>query len=187
MQCPAELVYQEVILQPEKMVHWNKTVSACQVTTFYLMTYISSLFWLPFGHFASRSCLMVLCAFSSDPPEGWWQYSGIIWCLLRRSRGSCVCKVHQQSKQQASSFFRHFIKSSCGLKACNWTKIDWLIDFSSFRDFVNVRRVERKRDCYLSAGMATDHEAKPPSGRYVRSDRACSRTPCYWSKTIVSV
>lgn len=32
MQCPAELVYQEVILQPEKMVHWNKTVSVCQVT-----------------------------------------------------------------------------------------------------------------------------------------------------------
>ncbi|CAB1341687.1 unnamed protein product [Coregonus sp. 'balchen'] len=31
MQCPAELVYQEVILQPEKMVHWNKTVSGCQI------------------------------------------------------------------------------------------------------------------------------------------------------------
>lgn len=31
MQCPAELVYQEVILQPEKMVQWNKTVSVCQV------------------------------------------------------------------------------------------------------------------------------------------------------------
>lgn len=31
MQCPAELVYQEVILQPEKMVHWNRTVSVCQV------------------------------------------------------------------------------------------------------------------------------------------------------------
>lgn len=31
MQCPAELVYQEVILQPEKMVQWNRTISACQV------------------------------------------------------------------------------------------------------------------------------------------------------------
>lgn len=41
--------------------------------------------------------------------------------------------------------------------------------FSSCRDFVNVRRVERKRDCYLSAGMATDHESRPPSARYVRS------------------
>lgn len=30
--CPAELVYQEVILQPEKMVLWNKTVTACQVS-----------------------------------------------------------------------------------------------------------------------------------------------------------
>lgn len=33
MQCPAELVYQELILQPEKMVHWNRTVSVCQVTS----------------------------------------------------------------------------------------------------------------------------------------------------------
>lgn len=32
MQCSAELVYQEVILQPEKMVLWNRTVSACQVS-----------------------------------------------------------------------------------------------------------------------------------------------------------
>lgn len=44
------------------------------------------------------------------------------------------------------------------------------IDFSSCRDFVNVRRVERKRDCYLSAGIATNHDAKPPCGRFVRSD-----------------
>nr|KAF6310655.1 hypothetical protein mMyoMyo1_008719 [Myotis myotis] len=29
--CPAELVYQEVILQPERMVLWNKTVTACQI------------------------------------------------------------------------------------------------------------------------------------------------------------
>lgn len=36
MQCPAELVYQEVILQPEKMVHWNRTVSACQVDQHFL-------------------------------------------------------------------------------------------------------------------------------------------------------
>lgn len=34
MQCSAETVYQEVILQPEKMVHWNRTVSVCQVITF---------------------------------------------------------------------------------------------------------------------------------------------------------
>lgn len=40
--CPAELVYQEVILQPERMVLWNKTVTACQVShpgpTCYLFT-----------------------------------------------------------------------------------------------------------------------------------------------------
>lgn len=46
MQCPAELVYQEVILQPEKMVQWNKTVSVCQVRS------------LPavFAHFSLLSC-----------------------------------------------------------------------------------------------------------------------------------
>lgn len=38
MQCPAELVYQEVILQPEKMVQWNRTVSVCQVTPVYSLT-----------------------------------------------------------------------------------------------------------------------------------------------------
>lgn len=37
MQCSAELVYQEVILQPEKMVLWNRTVSVCQVTTIYFI------------------------------------------------------------------------------------------------------------------------------------------------------
>lgn len=56
---------------------------------------------------------------------------------------------------------------------------DRLMGFSSCRDFVNVRRVERKRDCYLSAGMATDHESKPPSARYVRS--ASSLASCHWS------
>jgi len=38
----------------------------------------------------------------------------------------------------------------------------------SLRDFVNVRRVERKRDGYVSAGMAVEHHAKPPHSRYVR-------------------
>jgi len=37
MQCTAELVYQEVILQPEKMVQWNKTVSACQVKDLFVL------------------------------------------------------------------------------------------------------------------------------------------------------
>ncbi|NXI59616.1 STAR3 protein, partial [Chloroceryle aenea] len=31
LQCSAETVYQEVILQPEKMILWNRTVAACQV------------------------------------------------------------------------------------------------------------------------------------------------------------
>ncbi|CAB1431377.1 unnamed protein product [Pleuronectes platessa] len=94
MQCPAELVYQEVILQPEKMVQWNKTVSACQIL-----------------QRVDDNTLI-----SYDVSAG--------------AAGGVV----------------------------------------SARDFVNVRRVERKRDCYLSAGMATDHDAKPPCGRYVRGE-----------------
>ncbi|KAK2833150.1 hypothetical protein Q5P01_017039 [Channa striata] len=94
MQCPAELVYQEVILQPEKMVQWNRTVSVCQVL-----------------QRVDDNTLI-----SYDVSAG--------------AAGGVV----------------------------------------SARDFVNVRRVERKRDCYLSAGMATDHDAKPPCGRYVRGE-----------------
>ncbi|KAE8283433.1 StAR-related lipid transfer protein 3 [Larimichthys crocea] len=94
MQCPAELVYQEVILQPEKMVQWNRTVSVCQI-------------------------------------------------LQRVDDNTLVS--YDVSAGAAGGVV-------------------------SARDFVNVRRVERKRDCYLSAGMATDHEAKPPIGRYVRGE-----------------
>ncbi|MGH0140772.1 UNVERIFIED_CONTAM: hypothetical protein FKN15_026162 [Acipenser sinensis] len=38
------------------------------------------------------------------------------------------------------------------------------------RDFVNVRRVERRRDRYISSGIATNHEAKPLHSRYVRGE-----------------
>ncbi|KAM9785278.1 stAR-related lipid transfer protein 3 [Syngnathus typhle] len=94
VQCPAELVYQEVILQPEKMVLWNRTVSACQI-------------------------------------------------LQRVDDNTLV--TYDVSAGAAGGVV-------------------------SARDFVNVRRVERKRDCYLSAGMATDHDAKAPCGRYVRGE-----------------
>ncbi|KAF3846033.1 hypothetical protein F7725_003111 [Dissostichus mawsoni] len=90
MQCTAELVYQEVILQPEKMVQWNKTVSSCQI--------------------------------------------------LQRVDDNTLVSYDVSSGAAGGVV--------------------------SARDFVNVRRVERKRDCYLSAGMATDHHAKPPVGRY---------------------
>lgn len=36
------------------------------------------------------------------------------------------------------------------------------------RDFVNVRRIERRRDRYLSSGIATTHCSKPPTHKYVR-------------------
>ncbi|XP_053708334.1 stAR-related lipid transfer protein 3 [Synchiropus splendidus] len=94
MQCPPELVYQEVILQPEKMVLWNKTVSFCQI-------------------------------------------------LQRVDDNTMV-------SYDASSGAAGGVVSA--------------------RDFVNVRRVERKRDCYMSAGMATVHDAKPPCGRFVRGE-----------------
>lgn len=48
MQCPAELVYQEVILQPEKMVQWNRTISACQVRPWTDVRSHLSLFSTPF-------------------------------------------------------------------------------------------------------------------------------------------
>lgn len=57
MQCPAELVYQEVILQPEKMVHWNRTVSACQVGQHVLTSLATCMF-----HFAAHLSNGVLCS-----------------------------------------------------------------------------------------------------------------------------
>uniref|UniRef100_A0A674C8A6 StAR related lipid transfer domain containing 3 n=1 Tax=Salmo trutta TaxID=8032 RepID=A0A674C8A6_SALTR len=94
MQCTAELVYQEVILQPEKMAQWNKTVSGCQI--------------------------------------------------LQRVDDNTLVSYDISSGAAGGVV--------------------------SARDFVNVRRVERKRDCYISAGMATDHDAKPPHSRYVRGE-----------------
>lgn len=176
MQCPAELVYQEVILQPEKMVFWNRTVSVCQVTTpWHVYVICNSIYCpsYPMKHLSSLSCALEwsnsLSAFSSDPSEGWRQHSGVIWCLRWSSGGGRVCKVHHNS---SCCFFFFFLRSEI-----KWT--DWTMGFSSRRDFVNVRRVERKRDCYLSAGMATDHESKPPSARYVRS--ASSLASRHWS------
>uniref|UniRef100_A0A6Q2ZI87 StAR-related lipid transfer protein 3 n=1 Tax=Esox lucius TaxID=8010 RepID=A0A6Q2ZI87_ESOLU len=94
MQCPAELVYQEAILQPEKMAQWNKTISGCQI-------------------------------------------------LQRVDDNTLVS--YDVSAGAAGGVV-------------------------SARDFVNVRRVERKRDCYISAGMATEHDGKPPHSRYVRGE-----------------
>ncbi|KAI7798630.1 stAR-related lipid transfer protein 3 [Triplophysa rosa] len=95
LQCTAELVYQEVILQPEKMVQWNRTVSLCQI-------------------------------------------------LQRVDDNTLVS--YDVSAGAAGGVV-------------------------SPRDFVNVRRVERRRDCYVSAGMGTNHNSKPPSGgRFVRGE-----------------
>ncbi|XP_041029540.1 stAR-related lipid transfer protein 3 isoform X1 [Carcharodon carcharias] len=94
LQCPAELVYQEVILQPEKLVVWNKTVTVCQVLQRVddntLITY--------------------------DVAAG--------------AAGGVV----------------------------------------SPRDFVNVRRIERKKEMYISSGVSTTHDTRPPQKKYVRGE-----------------
>ncbi|XP_008843530.1 stAR-related lipid transfer protein 3 isoform X1 [Nannospalax galili] len=92
--CPAELVYQEVILQPEKMVLWNKTVTACQI--------------------------------------------------LQRVEDSTLISYDVSSGAAGGVV--------------------------SPRDFVNVRRIERRRDRYLSSGIATTHNTKPPTHKYVRGE-----------------
>ncbi|KAM6175353.1 stAR-related lipid transfer protein 3 isoform 4-T4 [Erethizon dorsatum] len=92
--CPAELVYQEVILQPERMVLWNKTVSACQI--------------------------------------------------LQRVEDNTLVS-YDVSAGAAGGVV-------------------------SPRDFVNVRRIEQRRDRYLSSGIATTHCAKPPTHKYVRGE-----------------
>ncbi|XP_076864411.1 stAR-related lipid transfer protein 3 [Brachyhypopomus gauderio] len=94
MQCAAELVYQEVILQPEKMVQWNRTVSACQI--------------------------------------------------LQRVDDNTLVSYDVSSGAAGGVV--------------------------SPRDFVNVRRVERRRDRYISAGMSTNHSAKPTHSRFVRGE-----------------
>ncbi|XP_052389326.1 stAR-related lipid transfer protein 3 isoform X2 [Carassius gibelio] len=94
LQCKAEVVNKEVILQPEKMVQWNRTVSVCQI-------------------------------------------------LQRVDENTMVS--YDVSAGAAGGVV-------------------------SPRDFVNVRRVECRRDCYISAGMATSHSSKPPHSRYVRGE-----------------
>ncbi|XP_078501778.1 stAR-related lipid transfer protein 3 [Lissotriton helveticus] len=94
MQCTAEVIYQELILQPEKMTLWNKTVSLCQV-------------------------------------------------LQRVDDNTMV------TYEVASGVAGGVI---------------------SPRDFVNVRRIERRKDRYISSGMSVSHEARPPNPKYVRGE-----------------
>lgn len=180
MQCPAELVYQEVILQPEKMVQWNKTVSVCQVTS------------LCFCFFSCHLSVFAWVLLKSD----------IVWCLLPRSfRGLMTTPWYHmmsplvqqgESCQRGTSARQPPLICDIFLLFCSCLVflsqqdlrseikyIDCPIDSSHFRDFVNVRRVERKRDCYMSAGMATNHDVKPPCGRYVRSGHVSSWAPCH--------
>ncbi|KAM5135247.1 stAR-related lipid transfer protein 3 isoform 1-T3 [Mantella aurantiaca] len=94
IQCPAEVVYQEVILQPEKMVLWNRTVALCQV-------------------------------------------------LQRVDDNTLVS--YDVSAGAAGGVV-------------------------SPRDFVNIRRIERRKDRYLSAGIAGTHPSRPPLTKYVRGE-----------------
>nr|XP_020654953.1 stAR-related lipid transfer protein 3 [Pogona vitticeps] len=94
LQCPPEIIYQEMILQPDKMALWNKTLLACQIL-----------------QRVDDNTLI-----SYDVAAG--------------AAGGVV----------------------------------------SPRDFVNVRRIERRRDRYISSGMATTHNSRPPISRYVRAE-----------------
>ncbi|NXA77708.1 STAR3 protein, partial [Thryothorus ludovicianus] len=94
LQCSPEMVYQEVILQPEKMILWNRTVAACQI--------------------------------------------------LQRIEDNTIV-----SYDVAAGVAGGVV---------------------SPRDFVNVRRIERRRDRYVSSGMSTTHSLKPPLSKYVRGE-----------------
>ncbi|XP_006117460.2 stAR-related lipid transfer protein 3 [Pelodiscus sinensis] len=94
MQCSAETIYQEVILQPERMILWNKTVAACQI--------------------------------------------------LQRVEDNTVISYDVAAGAAGGVV--------------------------SPRDFVNVRRIERRRDRYISSGMSTTHSLKPPLSKYVRGE-----------------
>lgn len=150
MQCPAELVYQEVILQPEKMVHWNRTVSVCQVTS------------------TTRS--------QSNSVRAACRLTAPSFRPLRSSSGSTTtrwCRTTSRQEQQGASCQPGATKEPSSplfsSRSSPFTHLSLITFFSPRRDFVNVRRVERRRDCYLAAGMATEHEAKPACARYVRS------------------
>ncbi|NXX96203.1 STAR3 protein, partial [Centropus bengalensis] len=92
LQCSAETVYQEVILQPEKMILWNRTVAACQI--------------------------------------------------LQRIEDNTIVSYDVAAGAAGGVV--------------------------SPRDFVNVRRIERRRDRYVSSGISTTHSLKPPLSKYVR-------------------
>lgn len=94
IQCSAEIIYQELMLQPEKMVLWNKTLLACQIL-----------------QRVDDNTLV-----SYDVAAG--------------AAGGVV----------------------------------------SPRDFVNVRRIERRRDRYISSGMSTVHRSYPATPKYVRAE-----------------
>lgn len=94
LECAAELVYQEVILQPEKMAMWNRTIAACQV-------------------------------------------------LQRVDDNTLV--TYDVSAGAAGGVI-------------------------SARDFVNVRRIERRKEMYVSSGMSTVHDSRPPVKKYIRGE-----------------
>ncbi|XP_062451717.1 stAR-related lipid transfer protein 3 [Rhea pennata] len=94
LQCSAETVYQEVILQPEKMILWNRTVAACQI--------------------------------------------------LQRVEDNTIVSYDVAAGAAGGVV--------------------------SPRDFVNVRRIERRRDRYISSGISTTHSLKPPLSKYVRGE-----------------
>uniref|UniRef100_A0A8B9VWN0 StAR related lipid transfer domain containing 3 n=1 Tax=Anas zonorhyncha TaxID=75864 RepID=A0A8B9VWN0_9AVES len=79
LQCSAETVYQEVILQPEKMILWNRTVAACQILQRVEDNTIVSYdvaAGAAGGVVSPRSVCPAVCAVLSPPPNTFLRYRG---------------------------------------------------------------------------------------------------------------
>uniref|UniRef100_A0A8B9FBB8 StAR related lipid transfer domain containing 3 n=1 Tax=Amazona collaria TaxID=241587 RepID=A0A8B9FBB8_9PSIT len=139
LQCSAEMVYQEVILQPEKMILWNRTVAACQAVASPLLE-----LWLDPSHRGVKS-----------PP------------LIRTSRMRCGSQLHAGAQPRAHEILQRVEDNTIISYDVAAGAAGGVV---SPRDFVNVRRIERRRDRYMSSGISTTHSLKPPLSKYVRGE-----------------
>ncbi|KAM4645520.1 stAR-related lipid transfer protein 3 isoform 11-T12 [Amazona ochrocephala] len=165
LQCSAEMVYQEVILQPEKMILWNRTVAACQVSVPDKDGLITGAPWsreleLPSPTQAVASPLLELWLDPShrgvkSPP------------LIRMSRMRCGSQLHAGAQPRAHEILQRVEDNTIISYDVAAGAAGGVV---SPRDFVNVRRIERRRDRYMSSGISTTHSLKPPLSKYVRGE-----------------
>uniref|UniRef100_U3IQI9 StAR related lipid transfer domain containing 3 n=1 Tax=Anas platyrhynchos platyrhynchos TaxID=8840 RepID=U3IQI9_ANAPP len=107
LQCSAETVYQEVILQPEKMILWNRTVAACQILQRVEDNTIVSYdvaAGAAGGVVSPRSVCPAVCAVLSHSPNTFLRYRGKLPTAARAlgSSPAVVCWLgapwHPQSR-----------------------------------------------------------------------------------------